>query len=129
MTDTAQNIIFSDEQKNKLINLLLSKIIIDFEGHKAELYFLRDVDKREVDFLVTVKGKPWFAVEAKLNNERLSPHLLYFKDRLNIPFCYQVVKTAGVDRLEKGVRIISAGKFLGGVVGRAILYSLHYEAA
>ena len=115
MTGTPQNIIFSDEQKNKLINLLLSKIIIDFEGHKAELYFLRDVDKREVDFLVTVKGKPWFAVEAKLNNERLSPHLLYFKDRLNIPFCYQVVKTAGVDRLEKGVRIISAGKFLGGV--------------
>ena len=95
--------------------LKLVHFLIDFEGHKVELYFLRDVDKREVDFLVTVKGKPWFAVEAKLNNERLSPHLLYFKDRLNIPFCYQVVKTAGVDRLEKGVRIISAGKFLGGV--------------
>ncbi len=95
--------------------LKLVHFLIDFEGHKAEIYFLRDVDKREVDFLVTVKGKPWFAVEAKLNNERLSPHLLYFKDRLNIPFCYQVVKTAGVDRLEKGVRIISAGKFLGGV--------------
>jgi predicted AAA+ superfamily ATPase len=95
--------------------LKLVHFLIDFEGHKAELYFLRDVDKREVDFLVTVKGKPWFAVEAKLNNERLSPHLLYFKDRLNIPFCYQVVKTAGVDRFEKGVRIISAGKFLGGI--------------
>ena len=94
--------------------MLLSKIIIDFEGHKAELYFLRDVDKREVDFLVTVKGKPWFAVEAKLNNERLSPHLLYFKDRLNIPFCYQVVKTAGVDRLERSKDYLSREVF-GGV--------------
>ncbi|MBI3378140.1 MAG: ATP-binding protein [Nitrospirae bacterium] len=110
-----------ENESARFENLIASHLLkfvhflIDFEGHKAELYFLRDVDKREVDFLVTVKGKPWFAVEAKLNNERLSPYLLYFKDRLNIPFCYQVVKTAGIDRFEKGVRIISAGKFLGGV--------------
>ncbi len=90
--------------------------ITDYEGHKAELYFLRDVDKREVDFLVTIGGKPWFAVEAKLNDTSLSPHLMYFKERLPIPFVYQVVKKSGVDKIEKGVRILSAGKFLSGLI-------------
>lgn len=90
--------------------------ITDYEGHKAELYFLRDVDKREVDFLVTIGGKPWFAVEVKLNDSALSSHILYFKERLSIPFVYQVVKKSGVDRLEKGTRILSAGKFLSGLI-------------
>jgi len=90
--------------------------ITDYEGHKAELNFLRDVDKREVDFLVTIAGKPWFAVEVKLNDSALSPHILYFKERLSIPFVYQVVKKSGVDRLEKGTRILSAGKFLSGLI-------------
>jgi predicted AAA+ superfamily ATPase len=90
--------------------------ITDYEGHKAELYFLRDVDKREVDFLVTIDRKPWFAVEVKYNDTTLSPHLLYFKERLSIPYAYQVVKSSNIDKLEKEVRIISAGKFLTGLI-------------
>jgi predicted AAA+ superfamily ATPase len=96
--------------------LKLVHFITDYEGHKAELYFLRDVDKREVDFLVTIGGKPWFAVEAKLKDTGLSPHLLYFKERLSIPYVYQVVKKTGVDKIEKGARIISASKFLSGLI-------------
>lgn len=96
--------------------LKLVHFITDYEGYKSELYFLRDVDKREVDFLVTIDGKPWFAVEAKLNDTRLSPSLLYFKERLSIPYVYQVVKVNNVDRLEKEVRIVSAGKFLSGLI-------------
>jgi len=92
--------------------LKLVHFITDYEGYKAELYFLRDVDKREVDFLVTIDRKPWFAVEVKLNDTALSPHLLYFKERLAIPSIYQVVKKTAVDRIEKGARIVSAGKFL-----------------
>ena len=96
--------------------LKLAHFITDYEGYKAELYFLRDVDKREVDFLVTIDGRPWFAVEAKLNDTSLSPHLLYFKERLSIPYVYQVVKKNAVDRLDKGARMISAGKFLSGLM-------------
>ncbi|MBI5076631.1 MAG: ATP-binding protein [Nitrospirae bacterium] len=90
--------------------------ITDYEGYKAELHFLRDVTKREVDFLVTIDGTPWFAVEAKLNDTVLSPHLLYFRDKLSIPYAYQVVKKSGIDKLEKQTRIISAGKFLSGLI-------------
>ena len=96
--------------------LKLAHFITDYEGYKAELYFLRDVDKREVDFLITVDGKPWFAVEVKLNDTSVSPHLLYFTGKLNIPYSYQVVKNSNIDILQKGVRVISAGKFLTGLI-------------
>ena len=90
--------------------------ITDYEGYRAELYFLRDVDKREVDFLITIDGKLWFAVEANISDAGLSPHLLYYKERLSIPYVFQVIKKDKIDRLEKGIRIISAGKFLSGLI-------------
>lgn len=111
-----------EDEAARFENLIASHLLkyvhflVDYEGHKAELYYLRDVEKREVDFLVTIGGKPWFAVEVKLNDATLSPNIQYFKERLSIPFVYQVVKKSGVDKIEKGARIISAGKFLSGLV-------------
>jgi len=111
-----------EEEAPRFENLIASHLlkfvhfITDYEGYKAELYFLRDVDKREVDFLVTIDSKPWFAVEAKYNDTALSSHLLYFQKRLSIPYIYQVVKSRTIDKLENGARIISAGKFLTGLL-------------
>ena len=111
-----------EDEAARFENLIASHLlkfvhfITDYEGYRAELYFLRDVDKREVDFLVTIDAKPWFAVEAKLSDTNLSPNLLYFKERLSIPYIYQTVKREKIDRLEKGARIISAGKFLSGLI-------------
>jgi predicted AAA+ superfamily ATPase len=62
----------------------------DVEGFKAELRFLRDTDKREVDFVVLKDKKPLFAVECKTGEKSVSPHLFYFKDRTSIPHFYQV---------------------------------------
>ncbi|MCX5855498.1 MAG: AAA family ATPase [Deltaproteobacteria bacterium] len=111
-----------DDEANRFENLIASHLlkfvhfITDHEGYRAELSYLRDVDKREVDFLVTIDGRPWFAVEAKMNDTALSPNLLYFRDRLSIPYIYQVVKKNKVDLLEKGGRIVSAGRFLAGLI-------------
>ena len=111
-----------EDESARFENLVASHLlkfvhfITDYEGYKAGLFFLRDVDKREVDFLVTINSKPWFAVETKLNDTDLSPSLLYFKEKLSIPFIYQVVKKDRTDQLEKGARIISAGKFLSGLM-------------
>ncbi|MBI4684666.1 MAG: ATP-binding protein [Nitrospirae bacterium] len=111
-----------EDEAARFENLIASHLlkyvhfVTDYEGYKAELYYLRDVDKREVDFLVTINGKPWFAAEVKLNDTAVSPSLIYFKDRLSIPYVYQVVKRDKTDKLERGIRIISAGKFLAGFV-------------
>ncbi len=62
----------------------------DVEGIKTELRFLRDTDKREIDFIVLQKNKPLFAVECKTGEKSISPHLFYFKERTTIPHFYQV---------------------------------------
>lgn len=94
----------------------LTHFLYDVWGYKAELYFLRDIDGREVDFLVTVDHKPWFAVEVKLSDEAVSKNLLYFKERLSIPFLYQISLDTKDDTLLSGIRKMSVAKFLSGLV-------------
>lgn len=62
----------------------------DVEGYKTELRFVRDTDKREIDFVVMKDKKPVFAVECKHGEKNVSPHIFYFRDRTNIPRFYQV---------------------------------------
>ena len=96
--------------------LKLVHFLQDWEGYKAQLHYIRSIEKKEVDFLVTIDNQPWFAVEAKINDANASPHLFYFKDKLNIPFSYQVVKQDGIDTLSNGVRVVSASRFLAALV-------------
>ncbi len=90
--------------------------LYDHEGYKAGLYFLRDSLQKEVDFLVTVDEKPWFAVEVKAQDGEVSPTLRSFKERLKIPFAYQVLRKRGVDTAVRGVRVISADSLLMSLV-------------
>ena len=62
----------------------------DTEGHVMELRFLRDTDKREVDFVVLKNRKPLFAVECKSGERGVSPAVAYFAERSAIPRFYQV---------------------------------------
>jgi predicted AAA+ superfamily ATPase len=61
---------------------------------RFELRYLRDKERREVDFLVVRDGKPWFLAEAKLGEERLSPALAYFQRQTKAPHAFQVVVDA-----------------------------------
>jgi len=55
------------------------------------LYFLRDKEKREVDFLVSKDGKPWFIVEVKSSmHQPLSSNLEVFAKQLKIDHVFQV---------------------------------------
>jgi predicted AAA+ superfamily ATPase len=64
--------------------------IEDREGHKMELRFLRDTDKREVDFVVLRDRKPLFGVECKTGERAPNPAIAYFAERTSIPRFYQV---------------------------------------
>ncbi|OGF28485.1 hypothetical protein A2331_05020 [Candidatus Falkowbacteria bacterium RIFOXYB2_FULL_34_18] len=92
--------------------LKFSHILHDSEGFDVELKFLRDIEGREVDFLITVNKKPWFAVEVKTSNKKATKHLKYFKEKMNIPFVYQVVASTGIDFVQNDIRVISVEKFL-----------------
>ncbi|MDX8414017.1 MAG: ATP-binding protein [Mariprofundales bacterium] len=55
------------------------------------LFFLRDKEKREVDFLVARDGKPWFIVEVKSSMKQpLSSSLELFATQLGIDHVFQV---------------------------------------
>jgi hypothetical protein len=88
----------------------------DRDGFQVELRYLRDRAGREVDFLATLDRKPWFAVEAKLSEAAIDPSLLHFRDRLKVPFAYQVVLQATRDFVQDGVRCLPAAKFLSALV-------------
>lgn len=59
-------------------------------GH-FELRYLRDKQKREVDFLVVRDRKPWFLVEVKLSDKTLSSALAYFQAQIKAPHAFQIV--------------------------------------
>lgn len=58
-----------------------------------ELRYLRDKQKREVDFLVVKDQKPWFLVEVKTSDTRLSPSLAHFQSQTGAPHAFQTVLT------------------------------------
>jgi predicted AAA+ superfamily ATPase len=56
-----------------------------------ELRYVRDKQKREVDFLVVRDRKPWFLVEVKQSATGLSPSLAYFQGQTKAIHAFQVV--------------------------------------
>lgn len=105
-------------QENFVASHLLKLVhfLRDADGQKTELCYIRDKEQREVDFLVTVDRRPWFAVEVKSSTDRLSKDLRYFGQRLNIPFLYQVGDNEETDVFEDGVRRMGISRFLSGLI-------------
>ncbi len=62
--------------------------------------------------MVAIDNKPWFCVETKSSFKDILTSLRYFKERLKIPFAYEVVKEENIDYIKDSIRIISASKFL-----------------
>ena len=62
----------------------------DTQGYRMELRFLRDTDRREVDFVVLRDGQPLFGVECKSGEKSPSPAIAYFRARTGIEDFYQV---------------------------------------
>jgi uncharacterized protein len=56
-----------------------------------KLHYLRDKQKREVDFLVVKDRKPWFLVEVKMSDTALSPWLEHFQAQTKAQHAFQVV--------------------------------------
>jgi uncharacterized protein len=96
--------------------LKLCHLLEDREGFDVRLSYLRDRAGREVDFLVTCNRNPWFAVEVKAGETRIDPSLIYFRERLKIPWAYQVVLEGEHDFIQNGVRCLPARQFLAALV-------------
>ncbi len=86
-------------------------------GLQTSLWYLRDREGREVDFLVTWGDTPWFMVESKLKKSKAGA-LVYFGDRLEVKQRYLVLAENQHHYFDKksDVYVIPASRFLLGLV-------------
>jgi len=80
--------------------------IEDTQGDNMELRYLKDIEGREVDFVVLKNKKPIFAVECKFGDRACSPNLYYFKDKTEIPYFYQVHMGQKHYQAEKNIEVL-----------------------
>jgi predicted AAA+ superfamily ATPase len=83
-----------------------------------ELYFVRDKEGREIDFLVVRDGRPFWLVECKSGDTKPSPALLHFGPMLGGPRAFQLVTKPGYDRVyaQTGIRVLDHERFFAGLV-------------
>ncbi len=78
---------------------------------RFDLFYIRDKEKREVDFCITRENKPWLLAECKWNDLSTPTDLLYYAKKLKPSIVLQVVKTSGVherfaiEKEAEGIRI------------------------
>jgi hypothetical protein len=85
----------------------------DTEGRDVELRYFRDVDRREVDFVIVEHGEPIHFVECKKSGKSPSRSLRYLKTRFPSVKATQLLLEDDVDLITReGIRICSAHVFL-----------------
>ena len=79
------------------------------------LRYVRDKEKREVDFLITERQRPWLLVESKLSDSAVSPALRYFVERLRPAHGgVQIVRKLPRARsIGANLHVVSASRALG----------------
>ncbi|MEW6511376.1 MAG: ATP-binding protein [Bacteroidota bacterium] len=101
-----------------VVALHLRKLVdawTDWGYGEFELSYIRDREKREVDFLITEQRKPYAMIEAKLSARVVDSSLRYFSERLKPKFTIQVVRHPEGFRTTMttaGVIMAPAGEFL-----------------
>lgn len=89
----------------------------DYEGQDMELFYFRDTDKREVDFIITKNKKPIQAIECKLKTKKISSHLKYFKAKFPKIECIQVhLEQREEFESKEGVKFLNWKSFLRGFI-------------
>ena len=87
--------------------------IQDTKGEDIELRYFRDINGREVDFVVCKKGKPAMALECKWNDSGISKNLLYLKERFPEMDAWQISAIGKKDFVSNdGIRMAPAIKLL-----------------
>ena len=84
----------------------------DVHGEDLTLSYFRDVDGREVDFIITNHGKPVQAIECKWQDKDVSTSLRYLKRRFSDCEMWQISAVGKKNYLSEGVRVAPAVEFL-----------------
>ncbi len=93
------------------LNRLCNQLRENGLGH-YKLFFVRDLSKREVDFLIAREETPVLLVEAKTNNIKISGFALNLAKKLDdIPIIQLNHKSGVLKKLGQNAFVISASHF------------------
>ena len=111
------------DQSLRFENLIASHLLKwvhfrqDTEGLDLELRYFRDIDGREVDFIVVEGKSPILAVECKWSDAEISGGLNYFKTRFPKCEAWQIAALGKKDYLsDRDIRVAPAPVFLSRLV-------------
>ena len=80
-----------------------------------DLFFIRNKDKKEVDFLITENNEPYILIETKFTDTTISKTLKEFQNLYNIP-AIQLINTPGIKRKVKNgknqILVVTASDWL-----------------
>jgi hypothetical protein len=85
----------------------------DTKGRNIELRYFRDIEGKEVDFVVVEDTKPVLFVECKWSDEPVSKNLIYLKNKFPHVPAWQIHATGNRDyQNNEGIRVAPALLFL-----------------
>jgi predicted AAA+ superfamily ATPase len=88
----------------------------DVSGDNTELFYLRDKEKREVDFAIVHERRPEILVEVKTSDSTIT-HLKYFADKTGAKQAIHLPLTPVAEPKQWGsVKTVDAGKWLAGLI-------------
>ncbi len=106
-----------DDQGQKFENLVATQLLKryqfleDRDGYEYRIHYVRDKDKREVDFLVLKDGKPHLLLESKWNDPEVSSSLRYYGEKLKPKYIVQIVGDLKEPYQKDGIRVLSAASY------------------
>jgi len=91
--------------------------LADTEGRDVELRYFRDVDGREVDFVLVERQRPMLMVETKWQDRPIERGIKYLKERFPACPAWQISATGSKDYMSaEGIRVCPATVFLDTLV-------------
>ncbi|MCP4578667.1 MAG: ATP-binding protein [Deltaproteobacteria bacterium] len=87
-------------------------LIEDTTGSRVSLHYLRDKEKREVDFLPVIDNHPVCMVEVKVSDDNFSPALFRFHGMLKQTNPFQIVYRLKHKKTKNGARMLPVHEFL-----------------
>jgi predicted AAA+ superfamily ATPase len=109
---------YDDSGGAQLENLVASSLLKfvqfrkDAAGESWDLFYLRDKEGREVDFVVTLNRKVQWLIEVKTSDGELSNSLRYYHQKLQPKESLQLVLNLDREQERSGIKIVSLARWL-----------------
>jgi uncharacterized protein len=110
----------SGAQLENLVACCLLKFVQyrrDSVGDNLDLYYLRDKESRELDFVVTQNRRVRWLIEVKASDDKPGNGLKYYADKLKPKQSLQLVLNLDQPQERGGIKILPLGAWLESLIG------------